>query len=89
MPELTESQEWMARDLAALGDSDLGTLVLKKEVGEVVERLFGRDLLIDHAKRGALVVADALASGPSAKRIQIAKRRLQAQDRPSSGWLPR
>jgi hypothetical protein len=36
VPELTESQEWMARDLAALGDSDLGTLVLKKEVGEVV-----------------------------------------------------
>jgi len=36
VPDMTESQEWMARDLAALGDSDLGTLVLKKEVGEVV-----------------------------------------------------
>ncbi len=62
---------------------------LEHEVGEVVQRLLGRHLLVDHAKGGALVLADATTSGSSAKRVQIAKRRLQAQDRPSSGWLPR
>ena len=62
---------------------------LEEEVGEVVQRLLGGDLLIDHAQRRALRVADAPARRAPAKRVEVPKCGLQAHDRPSSGRLPR
>ena len=44
---------------------------LEEEVGEVVERLLGGDLLVDHAQGRALGVADAPAARAPMKRVEV------------------
>jgi len=91
-------EERLVRRPRVLGDHPLAALVdegeadavagddaarvLEQEVGDVVERLLGRHLLVDHPQRGPLLGADPAPRAAVVERIEEAERRLQTHPSP-------